>query len=80
MLPPFPPSIVGLGPNSGVCGENPSETLRTVDLPKLSGDATAVQYGDWLSVVDTMMGDLSYTSETWWKMVRGVSISVIKHG
>ena len=73
VLPPFPPSITGFGPSSGVCGENPSENLRTVDLPKLSGDATAVQYGDWLSVVDTMMGDLSYTSETWWKMVRGVS-------
>ena len=73
VLPPFPPSIAGFGPNSGVCGENPSETLGTVDLPKLSGDATAVQYGDWLSVVDTMMGDLSCTSETWWKMVRGVS-------
>ena len=73
VLPPFPPSITGFGPSSGVCGENPSENLRTVDLPKLSGDATAVQYGDWLSVVDTMMGDLSYTSETWWKMVRSVS-------
>ena len=75
VLPPFPPSIPDLAQTQAfvVCGENPSETLRTVDLPRLSADATAVQYGDWLSVVGTMMGNLSYTSETWWKIVRGVS-------
>lgn len=50
-------------------GENPSETLRSCELPK-SGDATALQFGDWLSLVDSMMGDMSYSSSTWWVMVR----------
>ena len=69
-LPPFPPSVSGTMQNSGGFGENPSENLRTVDLPKLSMDATALQFGDWLSIIDSLMGDLSYTSGDWWMMIR----------
>ena len=68
-LPPFPASVTGSMSNSGGFGENPSETLRTFELPKLAGDATALQFGDWLSVVDSLMGDLSYSSGEWWAMV-----------
>ena len=68
-LPPFPVSVAGNLQNSG--GENPSENLRTVELPKLSMDATALQFGDWLSIIDSLMGDLSYSSGDWWTMVRG---------
>ena len=56
--------------NSGGFGENPSETLRTFELPRLAGDATALQFGDWLSIIDSLMGDLSYSSGDWWAMVR----------
>ena len=69
-LPPFPASVSGNLQNSGGFGENPSENLRTVDLPKLSMDATALQFGDWLSIIDSLMGDLSYTSGDWWMMIR----------
>ena len=51
-------------------GENPSETLRTFDLPKLEEDATALKFGDWMSLVDAQMADLSYTSCVWWSMVK----------
>ena len=71
-LPPFPASVSGNLQNSGGFGENPSEHLRTVELPKLSMDATAaLQFGDWLSIMDSLMGDLSYSSGDWWTMVRG---------
>jgi hypothetical protein len=56
--------------NSGGFGENLSKNLRT-ELPKLSMDATALQFGDWLSIIDSLMGDLSYSSGDWWTMVRG---------
>ena len=51
-------------------GENPSETLRTFDLPKLEEEATALKFGDWMSLVDAQMADLSYTSCVWWSMVK----------
>ena len=56
--------------SKGLVGENPSESLRTFDLPLLSEQATALEFGDWLSVVDSHMGDLSYSSSYWWGMVR----------
>lgn len=69
VLPPFPAppagSAKGLGvtsSNLGMAGENPTESLRTVDLPKLAMESTGLQFGDWLSVIDSMMGDLSYSS------------------
>ena len=34
-------------------------------------DATALQFGDWLSIIDSLMGDLSYSSGDWWALVRG---------
>jgi hypothetical protein len=51
--------------------KNPFENLRTVELPKLSMDATALQFGDWLSIIDSLMGDLSYSSGDWWALARG---------
>jgi len=57
-LPPFPASVSGNLQNSGGFGENLSENLRTVELPKLSIDATALQFGDWLSIIDSLMGYL----------------------
>ena len=51
--PPIPPmprfdSDKGLG-----LGENPNETLRTFDLPRLERETTALEFGDWLSIVDS---------------------------
>ena len=54
----------------GLVGENPSESLRTFDLPLLTEQATALEFGDWLSIVDSHMGDLSYSSSYWWGVVR----------
>jgi len=51
-------------------GENPTESLRTFDLPKLDEEATALEFGDWLSMVDSHMGDLSYSSGSWWALVK----------
>ena len=34
-------------------------------------DAAALQFGDWLSIIDSLMGDLSYSSGDWWALVRG---------
>ena len=78
-LPPVPPMPhFGREPGSGdkgdvwskgLVGENPSESLRTFDLPRLDEEATALEFGDWLSMVDSYMGDLSYSSGLWWNMV-----------
>ena len=77
VLPPFPAQKLGTTKNSGgngnhlgTVGENPTESLRTMELPKLQGDSTGLQFGDWLSVIDSMMGDLSYSSGDWWELIR----------
>ncbi len=36
-----------------------NESLRTFDLPKLDEESTALEFGDWLSMVDSYMGDVS---------------------
>ena len=69
-VPPFPSLTSGVTNLSGSSGENPTESLRSVDLPVLQSSATALQYGDWLSIIDSQMGDLSYTSSEWWSMIR----------
>ena len=33
--------------------------------------ATALQFGDRLSIIDSLMGDLSYSSGAWWALLRG---------
>ena len=53
-------AVVQAGPLAG--GEVPGETLRSVDLPKLDRHATSLDFGDWLTVVQQMIGDVSYTS------------------
>ena len=67
VLPPFPApparatkSLGVTSSNLGAAGENPTESLRTVDLPKLAMESTGLQFGDWLSIIDSTMGDLSY--------------------
>ena len=55
---------VQAGPQAG--GEVPGETLRSVELPKLDRNATSLDFGDWLAVVQQMIGDVSYTSAQWW--------------
>ena len=69
-IPPFPQSMDGSGNSRHVMGENAGETLRSFELPVLHENSTPLQYGDWLSLVDSLMGDLSYTSDMWWGMVR----------
>ena len=58
---------VQAGPQAG--GEGPGETLRSVELPKLDRNATSLDFGDWLAVVQQMIGDVSYTSAQWWGVV-----------
>ena len=60
-------AVVRAGPQAG--GEVPGETLRSVELPKLDRNATSLDFGDWLTVVQQMIGDVSYTSAQWWGVV-----------
>ena len=60
-------AVVQAGPLAG--GEVPGETLRSVDLPKLDRNATSLDFGDWLTVVQQMIGDVGYTSAQWWGVV-----------
>ena len=61
-LPPVPP-MPREGGNAGGfgfgIGENPNETLRTFELPKLDSNATPLTFGDWWSLLNSQMGDLS---------------------
>ena len=57
-------AVVRAGPQAG--GEVPGETLRSVELPKLDRNATSLDFGNWLTVVQQMIGDVSYTSAQWW--------------
>eukprot|EP00434_Breviolum_minutum_P026407 symbB.v1.2.023347.t1/scaffold2131.1/size88260/2 len=69
--PPSPPKEdVWAGTVSGTQGENPTESLRTFELPRLALEASPLQFGDWLSVIDSLMGDLSYSSKEWWDLIR----------
>ena len=43
-------------------GESLAESLRNLELPRLSENTTALSLGDWLAVVDPIMSDLSSTS------------------
>ena len=65
--PPQQQAVVQAGPRAG--GEVPGETLRSVELPKLDRNATSLDFGDWLTVVQQMIGDVSYTSAQWWGVV-----------
>jgi hypothetical protein len=73
--PPFPVEPAGVSRGAGFLGENPNETLRTFELPRLTVDTTALQFGDWMSMVDSQMGDLSYSSNLWWGMVKSAAES-----
>ena len=75
--PPLPPMPTfgssGPGEDQGIknlLGENPNESLRTFDLPRLDEEATALEFGDWLSMVDNSLGDVSYSSGGWWALVK----------
>ena len=73
--PPFPvippmPGMDGMSRSVGMVGENPNDTLRTFDLPKLSSSATPLQFGDWWVSLDASMGDLSYGSNQWWNLLK----------
>ena len=50
-----------------VSGEALNESLRTLELPKLT-DCSAVEFGDWLAVITPLMSDLNSTSATWWNL------------
>ena len=50
-------------------GEGVSETLRSLELPKLSEGATALGFGDWLAIIEPMMADIGTNSMEWWKIV-----------
>ena len=39
----------------GILGKNPNESLRTFEIPELDEEATALEFGDWLSMVDSYM-------------------------
>ena len=54
-----------------VVGETITETLRSVDLPPLELETTALGFGDWLTLIGPQMADVSYTSGDWWDLVMG---------
>jgi len=59
---------LGGGHGSGV-GEVATETLRSVDLPPLPSEASAIQFGDWLAMIEPLMADISYSSGEWWQRI-----------
>lgn len=61
------------GINFGMSGESPNETLRTFEIPKLPHDATPLEFGDGWTMLDSQMGDLSYSSITWWNMLKSAA-------
>ena len=65
-----PPGLPGAGglQQSGGSGESLTESLRSMELPKLDESTTAVGFGDWLTVIQPMMADISSTSSRWWAM------------
>ena len=52
-----------------VVGETNTETLRSVDLPHLPLETSALGFGDWLTLIDPMIADISYSSGEWWSFV-----------
>lgn len=42
-----------------------TETLRLVDLPPLPSEASAIQFGDWLAMLDPLMADISCSRGEW---------------
>lgn len=73
-----PPGLQGLGENGKKdpkethkesIGESVSESLRSLELPKLSENASALAFGDWLAVVEPLMADIGNTSSVWWQII-----------
>ena len=54
-------------------GESFAESLRVLELPRLSENTTALSLGDWLAVIDPIMSDLSSTSGVWWQLIVGAA-------
>ena len=50
-----------------VSGEALNESLRTLELPKLT-ECSALEFGDWMAVITPLMSDLNNTSATWWEL------------
>ena len=51
-------------------GGSLSESLRNLELPKLSPPGTelsAILFGDWLTVVGPLMGDVAPSAREWWR-------------
>ena len=64
---PEPPGLQGARPVV-VTGESLTESLRNLELPKLAADATALMFGDWLTLVEPLMSDVSSSSSVWWRL------------
>ena len=62
-----PPGLTG-EPGSAVTGESLSDSLRNLELPKLPSDASALAFGDWLTIIEPLMSDISTTSSAWWRL------------
>lgn len=58
----------GTGLN-GTGVEVASETLRSLELPKLAENASTLNFGDWLAVVEPLMADLGTNSSEWWSII-----------
>ena len=54
----MPPGLTG-GPGSAVTGESLSDSLRNLELPKLPSDASALAFGDWLTIIEPLMSDMT---------------------
>ena len=54
---------------AGVTGEGLSESLRSLELPKLTMETSSIGFGDWLTIIEPLMADISGSSAVWWRMV-----------
>ena len=67
-----PPNTgIGSDRRNGMGAEAASETLRSLELPKLAENASTLNFGDWLAVVEPLMADLGTNSSEWWSIIMG---------
>ena len=50
-------------------GETASESLRSLELPKLSEGSTPLMFGDWLAIIEPLMADIGSNSSSWWALI-----------
>ena len=76
-LPPWGNGVCGIFPNGNPSSANgmwmPAEeslgdNARSVELPVLGLDATALTFGDWLTTLEPIVSEISQGANQWWQL------------